>query len=51
MKAACRMGSVQQLVKQVFGGGELSDLGGSFVREAGALEDTGREGKVASVKH
>ena len=42
---------VQRLVEQVFGGGELGDFKGSFVREAGALEDTGRECKVSSVKH
>ena len=42
---------VQGLVEQVFGGGELGDFDGGFVREASALEDTGREGKVSSVEH
>ena len=42
---------VQSLVEQVFGGGKLGDFNGSFIREAGALEDTGCKGKVSSVKH
>ena len=49
MEAACRIEPAQGLVAQVFGGSELSDLDGSFVRKAGVLEDTGREGEVASI--
>ena len=43
--------AVQSSVEQVFGGGKLGDFDGGFVREASALEDTGREGKVSSVEH
>ena len=42
---------VQSLIEQVFVGGELGNLNGSFVREAGSFKDTGSEGKVASFKH
>ena len=50
MKAACRIG-LCRFVKQVFVGGQLGDFNGSFVGEAGTLEDTGRESEVSSVKH
>ena len=50
METACRIGLCSS-VEQVFGGGELGDFNGSFIREAGALEDTGCKGKVSSVKH
>ena len=39
------------LVEQVFVGSELGDFNGRFIGEAGALEDTGSESKVSSIKH
>ena len=43
--------AVPSLVEQVFVGGKLSHFNGRFVGEAGALEDTGSEGEVSSIKH
>ena len=50
MEAACGV-ALCSLVEQVFGGGELGDFNGRFIGEAGALEDTGSEGEVSSIKH
>ena len=43
--------AAQSLVEQVFVGGKLSHFNLRFIGEAGALEDTGSEGEVASIKH
>ena len=51
VEAACRIEPVQHLVAQVSGSGEMANFKRGLVREAGTLEDTGREGKVSSVKH
>ena len=51
VEAACRIEPVQDSVEQVFGGGKLGDFKRSLIGEARTLQDTGCEGKVASIKH